>query len=250
VIGIPRYVVKRGFILGGRPRLDRIARSADFVRVSGQVNEWVDGQFAQIERGAPWLTRHGQDVHQYLMTASRELGVMRGAILSAVPASHVTTVYGWDGRLSRRLAELERVLAGQGWRDFNPSPVTVYQPTFSREEPWANSPMAETGPPVRATWQPAGEPDRPDGAVKTARDADGRDLFRAQFLMDVGWAGRGDPPGPVSALGTTRQGGDQLTPFYRPVKYRSADIRALSGDIRQAGGNVIAIKITVFYKVK
>jgi hypothetical protein len=81
VIGIPQYVVKRGLIFGGRPRLGRIARSADFVRVSGQVSEWVDGQFAQIEHAAPWLTRRGQDVHQYLMTASRELGVMRGAIL-------------------------------------------------------------------------------------------------------------------------------------------------------------------------
>jgi hypothetical protein len=250
VIRIVKYVVKRGLIFGGRPRLGRIARSAGFVRVSSRVSEWVDGQFAQIERGAPWLTRHGQDVHQYLLTVARSLGVMRGAILTAGPGSQVTIVYSCDGRLSRRLENLEEVLGGRGWRDFNPSPVTVYRRTFSPGEPSANSPMAETLPPVRATWQPAGEPDRPDGAVKTARDADGRDLFRAQFLMDVGWAGRDDPAGPVTALASTRQGGDQVTPFYRPVNYRSADVPALIGHIRDAGENVIAIKITVYYRVK
>jgi hypothetical protein len=250
VIGIVKYVVKRGLIFGGRPRLGRIARSAGFVRVSGRVSEWVDGQFAQIEHAAPWLTRRGQDVHQYLMTASRELGVMRGAILTAVPASHVTTVYGWDGRLSRRLAELEGVLAGQGWRGFNPSPVTIYRRSFSPGEPWANLPIAETRPPLTATWQPAGEPDRPDGALKTARDVDGRDLFRARFLMDIGWAGRDDPPGPVTALASTGQAGGQIMPLYRPVKYRRADIPTLIDHIREAGENVIAIRITVYYRVK
>jgi hypothetical protein len=250
VIGIVKYVVKRGLILGGRPRLGRIARSSDFVRVSDRVSEWVDGQFAQIERGAPWLTRHGQDVHQYIMTASRELGVMQGAILTAVPASHVTTVYGWGGRLSRRLAELEGVLADQGWRGFNPSPPTVYRRSFSPGEPWANLPMAETRPPLTATWQTSGEPDRPDGALKTTRDADGRDLFRARFLMDVGWAGKDDPLGPVTALASTGQAGGQVMPLYRPVKYRSADIPALIGHIREVDENVIAIRITVFYKVK
>lgn len=250
MIGIVKYVVKSGLIFGGRPRLGRIARSADFVRVSGQVSEWVDGQFAQIERGAPWLTRRGQDVHQYLLTVGRSLGVMRGAILTACPNNHVTTVYGWDGRLSRRLGDLEVVLADQGWRNFNPSPVTIYRRSFSPGEHRANSPLAETLPPVRATWQPAGEPDRPDGALKTARDADGRDLFRAQFLMDVGWAGRDDPPGPVTALASTGQAGGQIMPLYRPVKYRRADIPALIDHIREAGENVIAIRITVFYKVK
>jgi hypothetical protein len=70
----------------------------------------------------------------------------------------VTTVYDCGGNLRRRLADLEMVLAGQGWRGFNPSPVTVYQPTLSRQEPWANSLMAETRPPVRATWQPGSLP--------------------------------------------------------------------------------------------
>jgi hypothetical protein len=244
-----KYVVKRGLFFGGRPRLGRIARSADFVRVSRRVSEWVDGQFAQIECGAPWLTRHGQDVHQYLLTVGRSLGV-KGAVLTAGPGSQVTTIYGCDGRLSRRLEDLEVVLAGQGWRGFNPSPITVYRQSFSPGEPWANLPMAETLPPARTTWQPAGGPDRPDAALKTARDADGRDLFRAQFLMDVGWAGRDDPHGPVTALASTGQADGQVMPLYRPVQYRAADIPALIGHIREAGENVIAVKITVFYTVK
>lgn len=250
MIGIVKYVVRHGLILGRRPHLGRIARSRGFVRVSGRVSEWVDGQFAQIEQGSPWLIRYGQDVHHFLMTATRSLGVLRGATLTAGPSIHVTTVYDCDGKLSRRLADLEAVLVGQGWRGFARSPVTVYRPPLSPRRRLADAPMAETLPPVRATWQPAGEPDRPDGATKTVRDADGRDLFRGRFVMDVGWAGRDDPPGPVSALASTRSDGGKVGPLYRPIEYRRADIRALTDQIREAGENVIAIRITVYYRVK
>ncbi len=46
------------------------------------------------------------------------------------------------------------------------------------------------------------------------------------------------------------QEGGQSTPFYRPIEYRRADILALIDQIREAGANVIAIRITVYYRVK
>jgi hypothetical protein len=247
VISVVKYVVKHGIILRRRPRLGKIVRSPAFIAASGQVTEWIDGQFDQVELAAPWLHRVGQDIHHYCLTATRSRGVLRGGILTATPSRLVTTVYRARGDLTERVAALEEALARQGWGAFSLSPVTVYRRPSPLRPPPAGSPMAVLPPPVRASWQPEGGR---EGAARMIRDSGGRDLFRGHLAMDIGWAGRKDPPGPVTALASAGPGGGQITPFYQPVEYRSADIPALIGQIRSGGESVIAIRIMVRYTVK
>lgn len=240
-----KYRVRYGFILRRRPRLRAIIRSRAFTEASARVTEWIEGQFSQVEQAVPGLTRAGQDIGHSCSTVTRSLGVMRGGILTAAPARLVTTVYAAPDDLTGPLAALRAALADQGWGGFGPSTDLVYR----RPRPLGAAP-AEPGtdwpaPPVRASW-------RPDGgrAMRTIRDASGREVFLGVPTLDAGWAGRKDPPGPVTALASTTAHGAQVTAMHRPVEYRRADIPALAARILEAGESVLAVRICVHYTVR
>ena len=100
------------------PNLGRFTRSAGFGQLQTAAAAWVGQNFELIENGAPWLDRAGCWVLDRCETGldSRPLVIPRDPP-RLLCTREVTVVYGLDGSLASRLADLAAVLGTMGWGD-------------------------------------------------------------------------------------------------------------------------------------
>jgi hypothetical protein len=218
------------------PGLAAFTRSAGFARLQSAAAAWADRNFALIEEGAPWLDRAGRCVLDHCDTGleSRPFSFPRDPP-SVTCRREVTVVYGFDGGLPGRLAELATVLAAIGWGDSHDGSTVVLRDLNRREPPvwpltW--SPAAAFGPPAGLETMP---PDR-------------RFPLNRWLRMGIGWASRGEPP----LLTTTREGarpGDPRTATvtYQPVEVAGNGVDRLAGQALDRHEHAVAIRIEVTY---
>jgi hypothetical protein len=214
------------------PDLGRFTRSAGFGEVQSAAAIWADQNFGLIEDGAPWLDPAGRWVLDRCETGldSRALQIPRDPP-KLTCTREVTAVYGLDGRLDARLAELAAVIGRAGWGGHQ-SDSTVPRPGLGRSPPpawpvdW--SPAAGVSlPPVLGT--------RPPGQ-------------QVRLDMGIGWISRGAP----ASLVTTRASGSAddpraATATYQPVEVGGSDVGDLADRALSGHQHAIAIRISVGY---
>lgn len=135
--------------------LPRWVRGRRFTAVHDLVVAWLDGHFAVVERGAPWLRRIGADVHDRCSGAARsvfEFSLESGPRASVACHRDIIVVYGFDGDLGQRLGQLTEALSAAGWERSRPFSLLREREDASRHA-WL-------------TWEPSpawGYPPGPDG---------------------------------------------------------------------------------------
>jgi hypothetical protein len=214
------------------PHLGRFIRSADFGQLQSAAKTWADQNFELIESGAPWLDRAGCWVLDRCETGleSRALSIPRDPPTLTCDRE-VTVVYGLDGELDARLAELAAVLGRAGWGD-RQGDTTVPLRDLGHSQPpaWSIhwSPVAGFGLPATLETMPPPE--------------------QVRLEMGMGWISRGEP----GDLETTRAGGRPgdpraATATYQPVEVGGSDVGDLADRALARHQHAIAIRIGIGY---
>jgi hypothetical protein len=243
---VPRPVVKAGagalFLITWHaprrlPDLVRFTASAGLASLHDPAAAWTGAQFGLIESGAPWLDLAGRRLDDYCRVSGDKSMDLRLAPVGAECRRSVTAIYGADGPLAARLADLGAVLGHAGWAEF-----------FSYGAPSIPAGSLQTQrPPVTGQWQPAVVPGGPE-AVPPAG-------VRQSRQLTVGWASRGQPPDAKWTLDGRWHQGQPASPepprtasrYCRPVDCRYADTEALAADALSRHNHAIALRIGLCY---
>lgn len=218
------------------PDLARFTRRVCFRRLQSAAAEWADQGFDLVEQGAPWLDRSGRRVHDFCHTglSSHPFSFPRDP--PGVRCSReVTVVYGFDGHLTGRLAELAAALAAAGW-------TYPYGDLTNAASPAAQG--ASIAWPL--SWAPVPRLRLPDN-LKTMPPY--RRLPLERWLdMGVGWASQG---GAANLRTTTARNwpGDlrTATSTYRPVEVSGTSIADLASRALAGHDHALAIRVEVTY---
>jgi len=243
---VPRPVIKAGagalFLITWHaprrlPDLARFTASAGFASLHDPAAAWTGAQFGLIESGAPWLDLAGRRLDDYCRVSDDKSLDLRLAPIGAECRRSETAIYGADGPLPGRLADLGTVLGHAGWADF-----------FSYGTPSIPAGSLQTHrPPVTGQWQPASASGGPE-AVPPAG-------VRQSRQLTVGWASRGQPPDPQWTLDGRWHQGQPASPeppttasrHCQPVDCRYADTEALAADALSRHEHAIALRIGICY---
>jgi hypothetical protein len=183
----------------------------------------------------PWLNLAGRRVDDYCRVRIDESLDLHPATIGVECHRTVTAVYGADGPLTARLADLGTFLGSAGWGDFFSYGAIHFVPEGTLEV---------QHPPVSGLWQqaplPAGTEAVPPAGVHLAR------------LVQVGWTSRGQPPDPRWTLdGTWRPAGpvppETASRYWHPVETDDADISVLAARALAGHEHAIAIGIPICY---
>jgi hypothetical protein len=215
------------------PDLGRFTRSAGFGQLQSAAATWADQNFDLIEGGAPWLDRAGRWVLDRCETGleSRPLCIPRDPP-RLICDRDVTAVYGFDGNLDARLAELAAVLGRAGWGDHQ-GDTTVPRHDLGRRPPpawpidW--SPVPGFGlPAVLATMPPPEQ---------------------VRLEMGIGWISRGKPTAELVTTRASGRSGDPraATATYQPVDVGGSDVGDLADRALARHQHAIAIRISTGY---
>ena len=243
---VPRPVIKAGagalFLITWHaprrlPDLVRFTASAGFASLHDPAAGWTGAQFGLIESGAPWLELTGRRLDEYCRVSDDKSLDLRLAPIGAECRRSETAIYGADGPLPARLAELGAVLGHAGWVDF-----------FSYGTPSIPAGSLQSQrPPVTGQWQPAPAPGGPE-AVPPAG-------VRQSRQLTVGWASRGQLPDQQWTLDGRWHQGQPASPEpprtvsrqCQPVDCLYADTEALAADALSKHEHAIALRIGICY---
>ena len=219
------------------PDLARFTRSASFGQLRSAAATWADSNFELIEGGAPWLDRVGGRVVDRCETGldSRPFSIPRDPP-SVTCTREITVVYGLDGGLDGRLAELAAVLAAAGWGDRD-GDTTLPLPDLDRCEP----------PKWPVSWSPVEGFGLP--AVLETMPPDRRFPLNRWLEMGIGWVSRGRPAELVTTTAGGWHSGDPrtATPVCQPVEVDGADVGDLTVQALARHQHAIAIRIKIGY---
>jgi hypothetical protein len=218
------------------PDLGRFTRGAEFGQLQSAAAAWADRNFELIEAGAPWLDRVGCRVLDRCETGlvTHPLSIPRDPP-SVTCSREITVVYGVDGSLGRRLAELAAVLGAAGWGE-RQADTTVPLRDLDRREPpeWSVDwsavagfrlpALLETMPPVR------------------------RFPLKRWLDMGIGWVSRGQPADLVTTTAGGRPGDPRAaTATYQPVEIGGAEVTGLASQALARHQHAIGIRIQICY---
>ena len=219
------------------PDLARFTRSGSFGQLRSAAATWADSNFELIEGGAPWLDRAGGRVVDRCETGldSRPFSIPRDPP-SVTCTREITVVYGLDGGLDGRLAELAAVLAAAGWGDRD-GDTTLPLPDLDQCEP----------PKWPVSWSPVEGFGLP--ATLETMPPDRRFPLNRWLEMGIGWVSRGRPAELVTTTAGGWHGGDPrtATPVCQPVEVGGADVGDLTVQALARHQHAIAIRIKIGY---
>jgi hypothetical protein len=204
------------------PDLKRLTRRDEFRSAESRAAASVDQHFRRIEDGAPWLDRAGCWVSDACITSLGSPPLSLEWNPQSVSCKReVTVVYGTDGNLEDRLAELRAVLQAAGWTIddrmvlFGPSPGESLMWPFDWSAPDGLSPF-------------------PSPAITPVLRRD----------MGVGWASRDRPSELRTSRETIRSGDSRIaTVLYQPVEVGGTSVDILASKALARHQHVIAIRI-------
>ncbi len=239
VVAVPVGVAGLLAILGAMlvprrlPDLRRFTASDEFVAVQARTADWTGALFALIEARASWLYLTGRRVDdscrlEVIPTLDIELPV-----IGVQCDRWVVGVYGADGPIRDRLADLGGILATAGCEEFFLGVGPGYGPLESALSR------------ANARWR---DPRRAGSSDEDATPPAGITQHR---IVQVGWASRGEPPNPDHTLdGRWRAGGPaepdpqaKASRFECAVETAYANIDELAA--RALAGHEHAIAITL-----
>jgi hypothetical protein len=247
------------------PSLARLIGSREFRPVQAASADWVERSFELIERGAPWLERAGRWVCDRCFTSLLPVHGMTwfqfprdSPVVSC--SREITTVYGFDGSLPGRLAELAGALAAAGWGEYGHGGWAGLRVLSGR--PADHYPPE---PPVWPfEWQPVPELGVP--AALERENIHSHAPGRGSLDMGFGWTSRGrqaellttratGAPGDRGLPGDTdriRRLGwpDDLrtaNAIYQPVEISGTGIDQLTGQALALHEHAVAIRIKIRY---
>jgi hypothetical protein len=224
--GLPRRV----------PNLPRFTRSAEFARLQSAAAAWADRSFELVEQGAPWLDRAGRRV---LDRCDTGLDSHAFSFLPDPPSvtccREVTVVYGCDGSLSARLAELASVLGSAGWGDSSDDGTAPIRDLDRRKRP------------VRqVNWAPVQDFGLPAGLE--AMPPERRFPLNRWLYMTISWVSRGKSLVLVWAGERSRPGDPRTgTPTHQPVEVADTGVDQMAGRALERHEHAIAIRIELTY---
>jgi hypothetical protein len=155
-----------------QPDVAAFAQSRPVRRADQATSAWFAGQLQRLTREAPWLRPAGQSVHDQchnIAVGSGGIGGVSGWITTCTRMQ--TGYYAYAGGGNGRVAALENVLAGLGWRGF-----TVAGATLEADYTTEASPAPRTG--LRVTWLSPATP-RALQQILTDYEASFADYLRA-----------------------------------------------------------------------
>jgi hypothetical protein len=207
------------------PDLVRFTRSAEFGQLQGAAAAWLDQSWELIDAGAPWLDRVGGQVFDRCETSlqTRAFSIPRDPPRLTCERG-ITVVYGLDGSLGGRLAELAAALPAAGW-----DTTRSTGPDLDRKPAiWGVSWSPGTGVPLPAV-------------LETMPPEHRRPLH---LHMRISWVSRGDWLGQMSA---GQAGPPAATATYRPVEITGTDPEQLAAQALARHEHAIAISVLVPY---
>lgn len=219
VLGWPVLAVSFGvlFVIANRPRrlpdLKRLVRDGlrdDQSFAAAEANRHFD----RIGEAAPWLDSAGRQIFDCCQTKLGDSQVILDmSFRPGVSCTRkVTVVYGADGSLDDRLAELRAALSAAGWTIAEDRILSV---------------MAQAGP---FTWPVMWS------------------VYDRRGIVSVGWASRGQPPEPWT--GWIRPQNRRIrvpTVSYQPIEVDGTDIDSLARQTLARHQHAIAIQIQIDY---
>lgn len=147
-------------------------------------------------------------------------------------------IYGCDGALSDRLADLAAVLGAVGWGERS-GDSTVPLPDMPERDP----------PAWPLDWSPAGGLGFPAG-LETGPPPDHLDSIRRWVEMGIGWISRGQPTGVLSTGGLRWTPEDRTaTPVSQPVEVSGEGADRLAARALERHQHAIAIQVEIRYYV-
>jgi hypothetical protein len=204
------------------PDLKRLTRRDEFRLAESRAAASLDQHFSRIEERTPWLDRAGRWVCDACLTSLGSPPVSLEWNPQSVRCKReVTVVYGTDGNLDDRLAELRDVLSATGWTIDDH--MVLFGVTLGESLMW---PFAWSAP--------DGLSPSPSLAITPALMLD----------MGVGWASRGRPPGLKTSRETSRSGDPRIaTVLYQPVDVGGTSVDRLASEALARHQHAIAIRI-------
>jgi hypothetical protein len=208
------------------PDLRWLARRDDFRQLQAGAAAWADRHFERIEASAPWLDPVGRWVADYCQTSQDT----RAFSFPPDPPStwckrEVTAIYGTDGYLDGRLAQLRAALGAAGWTIADHMVLFGMRSGESLMWPFHWSASDGLSPSVSLETIPA-------------RGLD----------MGVGWATRGRRPELRTDRGTIRSGDPRIaTAMYQPVEVGGTSMDRLASEALARHQHTIAIRIGIDY---
>ena len=207
------------------PDLARFVRSAEFGQLQGAAAAWLDQAWELINAGTPWLDRVGGQVFDRCETSlqTRAFSIPRDPP-SLTCERGITVVYGLDGSLGGRLAELAAVLRAAGWGNTRSTvPDLGRRPAI-----WGVSWSPGTGVPLPAMLETKPPEHR----------------FPLHPCMRIGWVSRGEWLGQMSL---SPAGPPAVTATYRPVEITETDPEQLAAQALTRHEHAIAISVQLPY---
>jgi hypothetical protein len=211
------------------PDLRRLARDHDFRQLRSGAAVWVDRHFELVDESAPWLDRVGRWVFDRCETDRRS----QSFAFPPDPPSlwctrDVTAVYGADGNLPDRLAELRAALGGAGW-------------TFTE-----NSVLTGMGIYESVIW-----PFHLSGVDRLVPPAGLETIPRLSLDMGVGWMSRDRPAELRTTTGSTLPRDlSTATATYQPLEVGATGTDRLASEAVARHQHAIAIRIGILYYYK
>jgi hypothetical protein len=209
------------------PDLARFIRSAEFGQLQGAAAAWLDQAWELIDAGTPWLDRVGGQVFDRCETSlqTRVFSIPRDPPRLTCKRG-ITVVYGLDGSLGGRLAELAAVLRAAGWGNTRSTGLDLGRKPAIWDVSWSPG----TGVPLPAVLETM-PPER-------------RFPLQRFLHMRIGWASRGEwlgqmplgPAGPPAPAAT-----------YRPVEITGTDPEQLAAQALTRHEHAIAISVQMPY---
>jgi hypothetical protein len=146
----------------------------------------------------------------------------------------ITVVYGADGSLEGRLAELAAVLGAAGWSDRRRDTTVPLRD------------LSQYGPPRWSLdWSPVEGFSLP--ALLETMPPDRRIPLKGWPDMRIGWTTRGKPAGLVTATTLGRGAPRTATATYQPVEVGGDDVGDLAARALARHEHAVAIRIKIDY---
>jgi hypothetical protein len=106
------------------PDVAAYARSAAVRGADRAYTAWINGQFAELGRAAPWLRPAGQSVLDECQALPSGGAGFSGATSWTASCQRTQAgYYAYAGAAGARVSELQRALAGLGWAGFTFTPA-------------------------------------------------------------------------------------------------------------------------------
>jgi len=218
----------------GVPDLRRVAAGDDFAERHDLIVAWLDRHFELIEAAAPWLRPAGRLIVDRCVTEWDNRPWNPRPDPPAVKCTRmITCVYGCDGDLDWRLAELSKALYRSGWAD---------------HEVGSGSRQAYLGPPAWPRyplwWRPTAALQPPSGLETIPPD--GRSELWDLMQMEVGWASLDDPG---NVFVPSERIADLARPHLesQPVEVGGDDVGDLVAGVLSRNAHVITIELSAGY---